>query len=429
MAWCFLGFKDKLGAMMMYQMLSRNAQKSLLAMSVVFSMNAMASEAVVEVAQKTTDESVSLAADEAVVAVVSETPIKNRAEGEALFYECASVVSDSARLACFDSLAQGKTPSMLQKKQPIALGQTMKNAVSGNRQVVFADADVGEVGHVQVYAGSQRYTPLSLSYDLDKNSEQGLWRVRPHNPMYILPMYFNGKPNRHPGTPNQPTESFTPQEYRAPELKFQVSLKSKMMEDVFGTNADLWFGYTHIAHWQIYNERESRPFRAHDYEPEVFLTQPVAADLPWGGKLRMLGAGAVHHSNGEDDPMSRSWNRAYAMAGMEWGKLTVMPRAWVRLLKKDGAKPDDNPDILDYYGYGDVKFLYQMDDNRHLSGLARYNPMTGKGALQLDYVRPIGKGIGGYVQIFHGYGQSIIDYNHKSTSIGVGVMLNDWMGL
>lgn len=387
-------------------------QTSILGASVFVAMNAMASEAI--------------EADLAEVGQQIIEPIQTRAEGESLFFECASVVSDAARLACFDALAQGNRPATLQKKQPIALGETIKSTVTGNRQLVFADNTSGAT-HEQV---AESYTPLSLSYDLDKNSEQGLWRARPHNPVYVLPMYFNGKPNRHPETPNQPANHYAPKDYRAPELKFQVSLKSKMMEDVFNTNADLWFGYTHTAHWQIYNHQDSRPFRAHDYEPEVFLTQPVAADLPFGGKLRMLGAGAVHHSNGEDDPMSRSWNRAYLMAGMEWGKLTVMPRVWGRILKEgDGAKLDDNPDIMDYYGYGDVKFLYQLDNDKNISGMARFNPKTGKGALQLDYVHPLGKGISGYVQIFQGYGQSIIDYNHESTSVGVGVMLNDWMGL
>lgn len=417
-------------------MLNKVLQKSVLGLSLGIAMTAMAND----VATGTTDVSDATVLDdsssEILVERVTDTKelIKSRAEGEALFYDCAAVVSDAARLACFDSLAQGHTPAVLQKKQAIALGETVKSAVTGNRQVVFANNEavydvVGDDKDAINDKAAERYTPLSLSYDLDKNSEQGLWRVRPHNPVYLLPMYFNAKPNRHPSSPSQEAVKYTPNDYRAPELKFQVSLKSKMMEDVFDTNADLWFGYTHLAHWQIYNEDNSRVFRAHDYEPEVFLTQPVAADLPFGGKLRMLGVGAVHHSNGEDDPMSRSWNRGYVMAGMEWGKLTVMPRLWGRILKEGGSKPDDNPDILDYYGYGDVKFLYQLDNHKNISGMARFNPKTGKGALQLDYVHPIGKGISGYVQVFQGYGQSLIDYNHESTSIGVGVMLNDWMGL
>ena len=68
-----------------------------------------------------------------------------------------------------------------------------------------------------------------------------------------------------------------------------------------------------------------------------------------------------------------------------------------------------------------IKVIFQVT--------VRYNPRSGKGALQLDYVYPLGKGISGYFQIFQGYGQSLIDYNHEATSFGVGLMLNDWMGL
>lgn len=414
--------------------------KTALAATLLIAMNAIANDGV-ETALTATPEVATEVVDVAATDVI-DAPIKSRVGGDSLFYECVAVVSGAARLACFDSIAKGNTPAVLQQKQPIALGETIRS-ITGKRQVVFAEpfaqdtvehttdsnANVA-INEAEVQRLASKHTPLSLSYDLDKNSEAGLWRARPHNPVYILPMYLHGKPNRHPGTPTQETWHYTPNEQRALELKFQLSLKSKMMEDVFGTNADLWFGYTHLAHWQVYNEDNSRPFHAHDYEPEVFVTQPVSADLPFGGRLRMLGGGLVHHSNGEGERLSRSWNRAYMMAGMEWGKLTVMPRLWGRILKEgNDAQPDDNPDILDYYGYGDVKFLYQLDNNKNISGTARYNPKTGKGALQLDYVHPIGKGISGYVQLFQGYGQSLIDYNHEATSIGVGVMLNDWMGL
>ena len=368
---------------------------------------------------------------------VDESMIDSRAVGEELFYQCAAVISDNARLSCFDSLAQGKEPSVLQQKRPVHLSKTVLSTLKGDPQVVLAEVKneqvttqkptTDDVWHTQ---NSDKYTPLSLAYDLDKNSENGLWRARPHNPMYILPIFMNTKPNRHIHTPNQDIVHSNHNAMRTTELKFQMSFKSKVAEDLFGTNADLWAGYTQQSHWQVYNEDHSRPFRAHDYQPEIFLTQPIVADLPFGGKLRMLGAGLVHHSNGESDPLSRSWNRAYLMGGMEWGDLTVMPRIWGRIAKSsDSKKPDDNPDILDYYGYGDMRFLYRLKEGNNISGLLRYNPKTGKGAVQMDYVYPLGRGVSGYIQLFQGYGQSIVDYNHESTAIGVGVMLNDWMGL
>ncbi len=352
-------------------------------------------------------------------------------ESQAMLHSCASVINDGMRLACYDAITQGDKP--LEVKRQLQLGQTILETVRGNPQLVYSEPRTTTVSSaddtVRLSAIAERYTPLSLAYDLDRNNTP-LWSTRPHNPMYVLPLSLNTRPNREPSTPTQAARTYTPNEMRTPELKFQLSFKVKAMEGLFNTDADLWVGYTQQSHWQVYNEDNSRQFRVHDYQPEVFVTQPIHADLPMGGKMRLLGAGFVHHSNGEKDPLSRSWNRAYLMAGMEWDKLTVMPRLWARVVDGEGSgKPDDNPDILDYYGYGDVKFLYQLDSGSNISGTARFNPSTKKGALQLDYVHPLGRGISGYVQLFHGYGQSLIDYNHEATSIGIGVMLNDWMGL
>ena len=156
--------------------------------------------------------------------------------------------------------------------------------------------------------------------------------------------------------------------------------------------------------------------------PEVFIAQPIRANLPCGGRLRMLGAGYVHQSNGRSRPMSRSWNRIYAMAGMEWNKLTVVPRLWVRL-DPDGDD-DDNPDITDYMGYGDLRIAYRFDNRHSLSSLLRYNPKTGKGAVQMNYTFPIKGKLKGYVQGFYGYGESLLDYNHKQKALGLGILFN-----
>jgi len=376
-----------------------------------------------------------------------------------LFLECTEVQTSAARLACFDKVAeQGKTPSYTMSKQPVDLAKTLKTTISGKPQVVLAQEDIDEnsdaldteqeqtntsfstvgltkreakvleeVGVTQEQI--ERYSPLSLAYDLDQNSERGTWTVRPYRPTYVLPLFYTFDPNLSPtpSNPDEPGETFTSNDVRNTELKFQLSLKTKVGEDLFDTSADLWFGYTQQAHWQVYNEDNSRPFRATDYQPEIFLTQPVAADLPFGGRLRMLGAGAIHHSNGQDDPLSRSWNRAYLLAGAEWGKLSVVPRLWARINNEDESS-EDNPDIEDYMGYGDIKFLYDLPDQQSLSGTLRYNPSTNKGAAQIDYIYPLSENVNGYVQLFQGYGESIIDYNHENTSIGFGIVLNDWKG-
>ncbi len=377
-----------------------------------------------------------------------------------LFLECKEIQTSAARLACFDKVArQGEAPSYVETKKPVDLAKTIKTTISGNPQVVLADENVAsriereaneeraaanerldtvgltkreaevlkDVGVQQ--ADIEKYTPLSLAYDLDQNNERGTWTVRPYRPNYILPLFYSFDPNRNPTSsdPNVPGEEFSNNDIRNTELKFQLSLKSKVAEDLFDTSADLWFGYTQQAHWQVYNEDNSRPFRGTDYQPELFLTQPVTANLPFGGRLRMLGAGAIHHSNGRSDPISRSWNRAYLMAGAEWGKLTIVPRVWARI-NNESDSSEDNPDIEDYMGYGDVKFLYDLPNQQSISGTLRYNPGSNKGAAQIDYVYPLTDNVNGYVQLFQGYGESIIDYDHENTAIGVGIVLNDWKG-
>ena len=391
------------------------------------------------------------------------------AEQAKLFFDCTQVQNSAARLACFDKVAdQGKTPSYTTTKQPLDLAKTFQSTISGNPQVVFAETETAmsgttvedadtilvsnqrlakskleENGNTETNSETQteaqilenvgvtqtdieKYSPLSLAYDLDQNSERGTWTIRPHNPNYLLPVFYTADPNLSPSSPSQDEVEFTSNDRRETELKFQLSLKTKVAEDLFDTNADLWFGYTQESHWQVYNEDNSRPFRATDYQPEIFLTQPVAANLPFGGHLRMLGAGAVHQSNGQDDPLSRSWNRIYLMAGAEWGNFSVVPRLWARI--NDDEDQDDNPDIEDYMGYGDIKFLYDLPDQQSISGTLRYNPDTNKGAAQIDYVYPLSKNVNGYVQLFQGYGESLIDYNDETTAIGIGVILNDWKG-
>ena len=339
---------------------------------------------------------------------------------------CTQISDPAARLACYDHSmgAQlppaGPLPEPAETKPAIDIGQSIEQSrAASTPKVVFAEAPAAP-------AEPQAYSPLSLAFDLDVNHESGILSARPHRPLYLLPGWYNSSPNRNPATPEHTSAIPAQQNQSRIETKMQISFKTKLLQDLFGTNADLWFGYTQVSHWQVYKGSMSSPFRNTDYEPEIFLTQPVKARLPGGGSLRMLGIGGAHQSNGQSDPISRSWNRLYVMAGMEWGKLTVVPRLWWRIPEK--SSKDDNSDINRYMGYGDLQAYYRFNDRQSLGAIARYNPASGKGGLQLNYTFPLAGRLKGYVQAFHGYGESLLDYNHKHNSIGLGVMLNDWDG-
>ncbi|WP_049249611.1 phospholipase A [Neisseria elongata] len=368
-------------------------------------------------------------------AVAAALPAAAVANDAAL--QCTLLQDNALRLACYDKVFAAQLPPEQPLSEHEADGkpqldvvQSVRQSIGNKEATLVFDTPEGQAEPSQELAdAAAAYTPLSQMYDLDANDPHGILTVREHNPMYLMPVWYNSSPNYAPSSPTRGAasqERFSDQ--KRIETKMQVSFKSKIAEDLFKSRADLWFGYTQKSDWQIYNQgRRSAPFRNTDYEPEIFITQPVKSQLPWGGRLRMLGVGFAHQSNGQSRPESRSWNKVYAMAGMEWGKLTVIPRVWMRLFDSSG-KDNDNPDLTKYLGYGDVKLQYRLNDKHNFSTTLRYNPKSGYGAAEAAYTFPIKGKLQGVVRGFHGYGESLIDYNHKQSGIGFGLMFNGWDG-
>ncbi|HFC6352798.1 TPA: phospholipase A [Neisseria elongata] len=368
-------------------------------------------------------------------AVAAALPAAAVANDAAL--QCTLLQDNALRLACYDKVFAAQLPPEQPLSEHEADGkpqldvvQSVRQSIGNKEATLVFDTPEGQAEPSQELAdAAAAYTPLSQMYDLDANDPHGILTVREHNPMYLMPVWYNSSPNYAPSSPTRGValqERFSDQ--KRIETKMQVSFKSKIAEDLFKSRADLWFGYTQKSDWQIYNQgRRSAPFRNTDYEPEIFITQPVKSQLPWGGRLRMLGMGFAHQSNGQSRPESRSWNKVYAMAGMEWGKLTVIPRVWMRLFDSSG-EDNDNPDLTKYLGYGDVKLQYRLNDKHNFSTTLRYNPKSGYGAAEAAYTFPIKGKLQGVVRGFHGYGESLIDYNHKQSGIGFGLMFNGWDG-
>ena len=135
--------------------------------------------------------------------------------------------------------------------------------------------------------------------------------------------------------------------------------------------------------------------------------------------------GINHQSNGRADPFSRSWNRVMLNVGLDREDWALMLRPWWRM--SDGNE-DENPGIEDYIGRGDMTLVHRRGGHE-FALMARHSLRGGersRGALQFDWGFPIHNTLRGHVQVFDGYGESLIDYNHRATSVGLGISLLEW---
>ncbi len=205
------------------------------------------------------------------------------------------------------------------------------------------------------------------------------------------------------------------------EVKFQLSLAFPLWRGIAGDNSVLGASYTQRSWWQLSNSSQSSPFRETNYEPQLFLGW--ATDYSFAGwTLRDVEMGFNHQSNGHSDPTSRSWNRLYARLIAENGNWLVEVKPWYRIPESENK--DDNPDITRYMGYYRLTVGYQWGESI-FSLKGHYNWNSGYGSAELGWSYPITHHVRFYTQLFSGYGESLIDYNHRQTRIGVGVTLND----
>ncbi len=208
---------------------------------------------------------------------------------------------------------------------------------------------------------------------------------------------------------------------RKAEIKFQLSLAFPLWQGIIGENSILAASYTQRSWWQAFNRSSSSPFRETSYSPQLFLGWSVDR-LFAGWTLQDIEVGFSHESNGRPEPTSRSWNRIYGRLLAKKGNWLTEITPWYRL--PEDRNTDDNPDITKYMGYYRIRLGYQWKESV-LSLQGNYNWSTGYGGVLLGWSYPVNEHIRFYSQLFSGYGESLIDYNHHQTRFGVGVMYND----
>ena len=317
----------------------------------------------------------------------------------------------------------GKIPAPRGRIQQWLAG--LRGQVGAERQAADSSEIVPLDDPVAALANAGRGSLLDRRWELAKDSKFGVYNLRAYKPIYALPFFYGSNANRHPYSPNPENTVEEWHHLERIEGKFQLSFKTKIAEDLFGDNGDLWGAYTQTSRWQMYNGDESRPFRETNYEPELMLAFRNRYRLGgWNG--RMAAIGINHQSNGQGDPQSRSWNRIVGTIGLDRENWALVIRPWWRI--PEGRHEDNNPDIEDYVGRADAMLVWRTAQHE-ISTLARHSLRGGersRGALQLDWGFPLDGPLRGHVQFFHGYGESLIDYNHQATYIGLGISLTEW---
>ncbi|GAB5605333.1 phospholipase A [Sideroxyarcus sp. TK5] len=88
-----------------------------------------------------------------------------------------------------------------------------------------------------------------------------------------------------------------------------------------------------------------------------------------------------------------------------------------------GGAEDDNPDIAKYLGHGDLELRYQHNELATLSALLRIRSVQFDLALSSTLVTPLLHNTNLHLQYFDGYGESLIDYNQRHRTVGIGISM------
>ena len=312
------------------------------------------------------------------------------------------------------------TISLLCVTTSAAVADDTEPYIQCTQDMVAGSQDSVTIGEIkQSCSEKPDLTSLGKRLEAEKMARDNKFLLTTHKPNYILLLAHNKDTNEAPFEMQFPDEDATGDDT---EVKFQISAKYPLAFNLLGENT-LYFAYTNRSFWQLYNEN-SAPFRETNHEPELFLLMPTDWEL-LGFKNSFINLGFVHQSNGRAGTLSRSWNRLYASFVFEKDDMAIVFKPWYRI--KEDIEDDDNPDIEDYLGNFGLTGVYKLGGHTFSAMVRNSLDSNNNSTIQLDWVFPFTNTLGGYIQYFNGYGESLIDYNYDQESIGIGVTLSGWL--
>lgn len=233
-----------------------------------------------------------------------------------------------------------------------------------------------------------------------------------NRPNYILPYYYTASPFQAVYEGDTPLN----QRINQNEFKFQLSLQVPVWQSVMNTPLDINIAYTQLSYWQVYTT--SAWFRETDYEPELIFNYTIDSN-------NQVGLSLNHQSNGRGGTEERAWNRVIGIYTYGHSNWMLQARAWFLVFKANSSDLY-NPNITDYLGHGDLTASYRI--NKLIISLTGGNfEQFYRSHFQGSLSYPITNKIRFYGQAYSGYGQSLIEYDHRTNAFGVGISFNDWL--
>lgn len=240
----------------------------------------------------------------------------------------------------------------------------------------------------------------------------GLLDLYRHN--YLLPFYHTANP----ASPLYPDRTPLNQPLKKNEVKGQLSFLIPVLHPwQKRPHLLIALGYTQKMYWQVYTK--SPYFRETNYQPELFVQDTF-------GNQNLIRLGINHQSNGRGGTFERSWNRA--MVQLVWANhnYLVEMHLWSLIWEKYSSKLH-NPNITHYLGHDSVSISHKIFKDLTATVLVS-NLESGfkRGHTMFSLSYPLNKSLALYAQYFSGYGQSLMEYNHKTKAFGIGFSLSDW---
>ncbi|MEN9677940.1 MAG: hypothetical protein RIS76_3836 [Verrucomicrobiota bacterium] len=226
--------------------------------------------------------------------------------------------------------------------------------------------------------------------------------------------------------------------WESPNVKFQISFKYRLLNGEVDDPGwlvrqapaltNLYVAYTQTSLWDT--SAPSSPFYDTSYKPEFFYQWQRVDRHRWADWFTMdLQGGLQHASNGQEGSDSRSLNVVYFMPTFYLGDtdrfhVRLAPRVYAYI-----GDLEDNPDIADYYGHVQLRGMMGWADSVQLAVIGTIGDGFHHGSAQLDLTYPLyrfgGRNLSVYLdlQYFTGYGESLLNYNERSSIFRAGFSL------